>query len=398
MTDVVMPRLDPGMQSGKIVEWLKKEGDQVRKGEAILVVEGEKTTFEIEAPDSGVLSKILAQVGNDVQVAEPVAVIGEFGRTSQSEGSSKMIRQEGANQGSMASTQSYVPPVSSSAKAPTTADRIVASPAARRLAQEHHVELATLSGTGPGGRISREDVIAAIEQAPKAAAVASKMVQPSVLRRVKLEGIRKAVAERLSFSARTCVPVTITMEADATKLVAMKEKESHVSFTAFAVKAAAKALEKHAAINSTIEGDEITTYAQVNVAVAIHTEEGLVAPVVSKANEKPLKEINLVIDELSRKAKEKRLSIEELTGGTFTITNLGAYDIESFAPVINPPQCAILGLGRIVYKPFALGGRVSARPSTMLTLVFDHRIVDGVPAARFLQDLKRNLEDPESLL
>jgi pyruvate dehydrogenase E2 component (dihydrolipoamide acetyltransferase) len=398
MTDVVMPRLDPGMQSGKIVEWLKKEGDQVRKGEAILVVEGEKTTFEIEAPDSGVLSKILAQVGNDVQVAEPVAVIGEFGRTSQSEGSSKMIRQEGANQGSMASTQSYVPPVSSSAKAPTTADRIVASPAARRLAQEHHVELATLSGTGPGGRISREDVIAAIEQAPKAAAVASKMVQPSVLRRVKLEGIRKAVAERLSFSARTCVPVTITMEADATKLVAMKEKESHVSFTAFAVKAAAKALEKHAAINSTMEGDEITTYAQVNVAVAIHTEEGLVAPVVSKANEKPLKEINLVIDELSRKAKEKRLSIEELTGGTFTITNLGAYDIESFAPVINPPQCAILGLGRIVYKPFALGGRVSARPSTMLTLVFDHRIVDGVPAARFLQDLKRNLEDPESLL
>jgi pyruvate dehydrogenase E2 component (dihydrolipoamide acetyltransferase) len=398
MTDVVMPRLDPGMQSGKIVEWLKKEGDQVRKGEAILVVEGEKTTFEIEAPDSGVLSKILAPVGTDVQVAEPVAIIGESGRTSPSEASSRTVRQEGANQGSVTSPQSYVPSGSSSAKVPTTADRIVASPAARRLAQEHHVELATLSGTGPGGRISREDVIAAIEQAPKAAAAASKMVQPLVLRRVKLEGIRKVVAERLSFSARTCVPVTITMEADATKLVAMKEKESHISFTAFAVKAAAKALEKHTAINSTIEGDEITTYAQVNVAVAIHTEEGLVAPVVSRANEKPLKEINLVIDALSQKAREKRLTIEDLTGGTFTITNLGAHDIESFAPVINPPQCAILGLGRIVYKPFALGGQVSARPSTMLTLVFDHRIVDGVPAARFLQDLKRNLEDPESLL
>jgi len=398
MTDVVMPRLDPGMQSGKIVEWLKKEGDQVRKGEAILVVEGEKTTFEIEAPDSGVLSKILAQVGNDVQVAEPVAIIGESGGTSQSEASSRTVRQEGANQGSMPSPQSYVPPGPSTAKVPATAYRIVASPAARRLALEHHVDLATLSGTGPGGRISREDVIAAVEQAPKVAAAVSKMVHPPVLRRVKLEGIRKAVAERLSFSARTCVPVTITMEADATKLVAMKEKESHISFTAFAVKAAAKALEKHTAINSTIEGDEITTYTQVNVAVAIHTEEGLVAPIVSKANEKPLKEINLVIDELSQKAKEKRLTIEDLTGGTFTITNLGAHDIESFAPVINPPQCAILGLGRIVYKPFALGGRVSARPSTMLTLVFDHRIVDGVPAARFLQDLKRNLEDPESLL
>lgn len=260
MTDVVMPRLDPGMQSGKIVEWLKKEGDQVRKGEAILVVEGEKTTFEIEAPDSGVLSKILAQVGNDVQVAESVAIIGESGRTSQSETPSRPVRQEGANQGSMASPQGYVPPEPSSAKVPTTADRIVASPAARRLAQEHHVDLATLSGTGPGGRISREDVIAAVEQAPKATAAASKMVQPPVLRRVKLEGIRKAVAERLSFSARTCVPVTLTMEADATKLVAMKEKESHISFTAFAVKAAAKALEKHTAINSTIEGDEVTTY------------------------------------------------------------------------------------------------------------------------------------------
>ena len=398
MTNVVMPRLDPGMQSGKIVEWLKKEGDLVRKGEAILVVEGEKTTFEIEAPDSGVLSKILAQVGNDVQVAEPVAIIGEDDRTSKSEASSRTVRQEGANQGSMPSPQSYVPTGPSYAKVPTTADRIVASPAARRLAQEHHVDLATLSGTGPGGRISREDVIATIEQPPKTAAAASKLLQPLVLRRMKLEGIRRAVAERLSFSARTCVPVTITMEADATKLVALKEKESHISFTAFAVKAAAKALEKHTAINSTIEGDEITTYAQVNVAVAIHTEEGLVAPVVSKANEKPLKEINSAIEELSQKAKEKQLTIEELTGGTFTITNLGAHDIESFAPVINPPQCAILGLGRIVYKPFALGGRVSARPSTMLTLVFDHRIVDGVPAARFLQDLKRNLEDPESLL
>lgn len=392
MTDVVMPRLDPGMQSGKIVEWLKKEGDQVRKGEAILVVEGEKTTFEIEAPDSGVLSKILAAVGNDVQVAEPVAIIGERGSVPQSRPPSEPVRQEDANQSGMDHPRS--PP----ATVPASADRIVASPAARRLAQEHHVDLATLAGTGPGGRISREDVLTAVQQAPTSGAATPKVLQPTVPRKVKLEGIRKAVAERLSFSARTSVPVTITMEADASKLVAMKEKESHISFTAFAVKAAAKALEKHPSINSTIDEDEITTYPNVNVSVAIHTEEGLVAPVISSANEKTLKEVNSAIDELSQKAKEKRLTVEELTGGTFTVTNLGAFDIDSFAPVINPPQCAILGLGRIVYKPFALGGGVSARPSTMLTLVFDHRIVDGVPAARFLQDLKRFLEDPESLL
>lgn len=390
MTEVVMPRLDPGMQSGKIVEWLKKEGESVRKGEPILVVEGEKTTFEVDAPESGVLSRLLVEVGSDVQVAAPVAIIGESGAAPQLSAQPSSLQQK-AVQSSMASLQ---------AKGPGPgADRIIASPAARRLAQEHHVDLTRLSGTGPGGRISREDVLAVIEQqTPTPSQAVSKVLQPTVRSKSKLEGVRKAVAERLSFSARTAVPVTITMEADATKLVAMKEKESHISFTAFAVKAAAKALKEHAAVNSAIEEDEVTVYSDVNVAVAVNTEEGLVAPVIQNADKKSLKEVNSAIDTLSEKAKEKRLGLEELTGGTFTVTNLGAYDVESFAPVINPPQCAILGLGRIVYKPFALGGRVSARPSTMLTLVFDHRIVDGVPAARFLQDLKRYLEDPESLL
>ncbi len=380
-----MPRIDPGMQSGKIVEWLKKEGEYVQKGEAILVVEGEKTTFEIEAPESGTLSKILVQVGTDVQVAQPVAVIGEAGASSQTATPPKTIQQES-------------PSAPAAAKSFTATDRIIASPAARRLAQDYRVDIATLSGTGPGGRITREDVLAAVKQTPASAQTVSKVSQATVLRKTKLEGVRKVVAERLAFSARTAVPVTITAEADASKLVAMKEKESHIAFTAFAVKAAAKALEKHTVINSTIDGEEVTTYSDINIAVAINTEQGLVAPVIQKANSKSLKQINDEIESLSQKAKENRLTIENLTGGTFTVTNLGAYDVESFAPIINPPQCAILGLGRIAYKPFALDGRLSARPSTMLTLVFDHRIVDGVPAARFLQDLKRNLEDPDSLL
>ncbi len=384
-----MPRLDPGMQSGKIVEWLKQEGETVQKGEAILVVEGEKTTFEIEAPHSGVLSRILVQVGTDVPVAQSVAIIGESSTSSQP------AQQHSENRSNMASPESYTPPPPPTGGA---RDRPIASPAARKLAHEHHVDVSSLSGSGPGGRITREDVLAAVEQLPKPFQGTSKMSQATVLGKVKLEGIRKAVAERLSFSARTAVPVTITMEADATKLVAMKEKESHIGFTAFAIKAAAKALEKHAALNSTIDGEEITTYSSINIAVAINTEEGLVAPVIQNANKKSLREINAAIDELSQKAKEKRLTVENLTSGTFTVTNLGAYDIESFAPVINPPQCAILGLGRIGYKPFVLGSELSARPSTMLTLVFDHRIVDGVPAAKFLRDLKHYLEDPESLM
>ena len=387
MPEVLMPRLDPGMQTGKIVEWLRKEGDSVRKGEPILVVEGEKTTFEVEAPESGVLSKILVDVGTDVPVSQPVAVIGEAGETA--------VSVPTDTRGPKAKTE-----VSHTVARPfiTSGERVAASPAARRLAREYGVDLTKMTGTGPGGRITREDILAAVKKAPTPCLTASKASQPAVLRKIKLEGIRKTVAERLSFSARNVVPVTLTMEADATNLVSLKEKEGHISFTAFAVKAAARALEKHAVMNSTIEGEEITTYSDINISVAINTEQGLVAPTIQNANRKSLREINAEIDELAQKAKENRLTISELIGGTFTITNLGAYDIEIFAPVINPPQCAILGLGRIAYKPFGLGGRLLEKPVTLLTLVFDHRIVDGLPAAKFLQDVKRNLEDPEALL
>jgi pyruvate dehydrogenase E2 component (dihydrolipoamide acetyltransferase) len=387
MPEVLMPRIDPGMQTGKIVEWLKKEGEFVQKGEPILVVEGEKTTFEIEAPESGVLSKILVEVGTDVQVTQPVAVIGEPEKSSQTATQTRPIQQETRTQ-----------PQSATRPTPAPSGRIIASPAARHLAQDRGLDLTSVKGTGPGGRITREDVLSASEPAPSAARAVSKVREPAVLRKVKLEGIRKTVAERLTFSARNAVPVTLTMETDATKLVELKNKEDHIGFTAFAVKAIARALERNPVMNSTIEGDEVTTYSDINVAVAINTDQGLLAPVIQNANRKSVKEVNAKIEELSQKAKENRLTIEELTGGTFTVTNLGAYDVESFAPVINPPQCAILGLGRIAYRPIASGEQVSARPVSVLTLVFDHRIVDGVPAAKFLRDVKSNLEDPDALL
>jgi pyruvate dehydrogenase E2 component (dihydrolipoamide acetyltransferase) len=279
-------------------------------------------------------------------------------------------------------------------------DRAVASPAARRLAQEAGLDLSRIRGTGPGGRISREDVLAATSQVKnlaQSAAAASKTRQPRVMKKAKMEGIRRAVAERLSFSARNVVPVTFTMETDASKLVKLKDTE-RVGFNSFAVKAVAKALERHPMMNSSIEGDELTTYSDVNVCVAINTDQGLVAPTIVNANTKSLKEINDEVVMLADKAKANQLTVEDLTGGTFTITNLGAYDIDSFAPVINPPQCGILGLGKIAYKPYASGEQISTRPLTVLTLVFDHRIIDGLPAAKFLQDVKRSLEDPESLL
>ena len=388
MTEVLMPRLDPGMQSGKIVEWLKKEGEMVQKGQPIVVIEGEKTTFEVEAPETGTVSKLLAAVGDDVQVSQPIAVIGDAGSTSSSSHPETIQSQP-------------APPVAPSvSQTPTSGDRAVASPAARRLAQEAGIDLSQVRGTGPGGRISREDILAFTSQSKtnaQSTVSVLKTHQPQILKKVKLEGIRKAVAERLSFSARNTVPVTLTMEMDASKLVQLKDTE-HVSFNSFVVKAVAKALETFPAMNSTIDGDEITTYSDVNMCVAINTEQGLVAPTVMNANRKSLKEINDEVATLADKAKANQLTIEELTGGTFTITNLGAYDIESFAPIINPPQCGILGLGRISYKPYAAGEQISTRPLTVLTLVFDHRIIDGLPAAKFLQAVKKNLEEPESLL
>jgi len=387
MAEVLMPRLDPGMQSGKIVEWLKKEGESVQKGQPIVVIEGEKTTFEVEAPETGTLTRLLAAVGDDVQVSQPIAMIGGPGPVS-APAQTESVKSQSA------------PTLPTVPQSVTSSDRAVASPAARRLAQETGVDLSQVRGTGPGGRISREDVLAASSQ-PKKAAQSSVSVtrthQPQIMKKIKLEGIRKAVAERLSFSARNTVPVTLTMEMDASKLVQLKDTE-HVSFNSFVVKAVSKALEAFPMMNSSIEGDEITTYTDVNMCVAINTDQGLVAPTIMNANKKSLKEINDEVAVLAEKAKANRLTIEELTGGTFTITNLGAFDIESFAPIINPPQCGILGLGRIAYKPYASGEQILTRPLTVLTLVFDHRIIDGLPAARFLQAIKRNLEEPESLL
>lgn len=385
MTEVVMPRLDPGMQSGKIVQWLKKVGDSVQQGEPILVVEGEKTTFEVEAPGSGVLTKILVEVGSDVPVTQPVAVIGESDSTNRSSSANGIV------------TSTSAPALVPERLSAISGERIIASPAARRLAQEHGVEISKVKGTGPGGRVTREDIIQAV-QTRSTTQSSTKLSSPVVLRKLKLEGVRKVVAERLGFTARTAIPVTLTMEVDATKLVSLKDRERGISFTALAAKAVAKALEKHEVMNSTIEGEEITTYSDINVAVAINTDQGLVAPVIHHANQKPTKEINADIDSLAQKAKESRLAIEDLTGGTFTISNLGRYDVVTFAPVINPPQCAILGLGAIAYKPIADGERVLSRPTTTLTLVFDHRIVDGVPAAKFLQEIRKNLEEPEGLL
>jgi pyruvate dehydrogenase E2 component (dihydrolipoamide acetyltransferase) len=394
MYKVAVPRLDPGMQSGKIVEWLKKEGDHVEKDVPIVRIEGEKTTFEVNSPGAGALRKVLFKQGTDVPVGQTIALVGEPNEPLPLDAESQQTPEPTRAQ------QTSVVPSISRAQEPS------ASPVARKMAREAGIDLSSIKGSGPGGRIVREDVQKAIEQMktrPEAVAVSAQEARTvPIAKTIKLAGKRKATAERLSYSFHTTVPVTITMDARM-EAVLDQRKDLHsrtgeeISITAYVVKAAAKALEDHQMINSSLEGDELRVYGDINIAVAINTPDGLVAPVLPQTNKKSVSEISRSIRDLTERSMQNKLVVSDLTGSTFTVTNLGGYGVELFAPVINPPQCAILGFGRTSERPVIIEGQVRAASMTTLSLVFDHRIVDGVAAAQFLQRVKKLLEDTKKL-
>ena len=395
MFRVAMPRLDPGMQSGKIIEWLKKEGDHVEKDVPIVRIEGEKTTFEVNSPGGGVIRKLLFEAGVDVQVGQTIAFVGE-----QSEPLPVEAEAPATIEPVLVQEAIVAPPVISRVAESS------ASPVARKMAREAGIDISKIKGSGPGGRIVREDIQRAIEQMkaqPVAVAVSAQGARAvPVARTIKLAGKRKATAERLSYGFHTTVPVTITMEARMEAVLEQRRKlhsqtGEEISITAYFVKAAAKALEDHQMINSSLEGDELRIYGDINVAVAINTPDGLVAPVIPQTNRRSLSEVSRDIRELTERAVQNKLTVSDLTGGTFTVSNLGGYGVDLFAPVINPPQCAILGFGRTSERPIIVEKQVRAASVMTLSLVFDHRIVDGVPAAQYLQRVKELLEDPKKL-
>lgn len=353
MPSLYMPRLDPVMEEGTIVEWLKKEGEKVRKGEVIAVVEGEKTTFELESPYDGVLVKIIRGEGETVKVGEVIAEVEA---------------------------------------APTAEEKIEvkASPAARKLAKELGVKLEEVEGTGPGGRITREDVLRFARER------GLKPEEKVEAERVPFAGVRKAISERLRAGFHEAIPVALMTEFWADELVKHRESHGNPSFTAYLVKAAAQALRKHPNLNITLEKNEIVRHRRVNIAVAVDTPKGLMAPVIRDADKLSLHEITKLIDEFQKRGARGEIKLEEQTGHSFTVTNLGAQGVTYFTPVINPPDAAILALGRIDVKPhIGDDGKVEARKVSYLTLVFDHRLVDGAPAAEFLQTVRRLMENPE---
>jgi pyruvate dehydrogenase E2 component (dihydrolipoamide acetyltransferase) len=363
VTKVVMPKLSLTMREGTVGQWYKKEGDTVEKGEPIVEIISEKATYDLEAPASGVLRKIFVGEGVDAPVDAVIAII-----TAPDEEISEM----------------------ETAEAPKEAleeKRVLASPAAKRLAREYGVDLSFVKGTGPEGRIVEEDVERFVEE--------TRGLSPKVKEVIPLSGYRKISAERVSASFRTAPHSTIMMSVDASKAALLRER-LQVSYTVIIVGAAAKALAENPIMNSTVEGDSIKIFEDVNIGVAVATEHGLVVPVIRNADKKSLRELDAAIKDLTEKARQGKLKREELTGGTFTVSNLGMYEVEFFTPIINPPEAAILGVGKIVEKPVAVNGKIEIKPFMTLSLSFDHRIVDGVPAAKFLQKIKHCMESPET--
>jgi len=353
---VVMPRLSLTMKEGTVTQWYKKEGDQVEKGEPLVEVLSEKFTYDVVNGTLAIITAPEEPLPEEIEEAEaalPIEV--EAARTvSEKEAAAKRV-----------------------------GSRVVASPAAKRLAKEHGVDLTEVIGTGPGGKIVEKDVRRFIEEKVK--------MVPCVREVVFLTGIRKIAAERVALSAQTAPHSTVTMEVDMTNASKLREK-LQFSYTEILVKAVSEALEEHPLLNSSIEGNKIKIYEDINIGVAVATDQGLVVPVIRNANEKSLEEIASEMRKIVKKAREGTLDQEDVTGGTFTITNLGMYGVDVFTPIINPPQAAILGVGRIVEKPVVIKGEITVKPMMTLSLSFDHRIVDGAPAAQFLRKIKDTLE------
>jgi pyruvate dehydrogenase E2 component (dihydrolipoamide acetyltransferase) len=398
-----MPKLGMAMKKGTVKRWLVAEGAAVEKGSPLLEIMTEKINAVVEAPGSGVLGRVLAAPNTELPVGALLGLIGAPGESFEAT--------EDASPGAAPATPTAAAAVSA---APASAGEAPASPAARRLARDLGIDIALVPSSAPGKRITTDDVEAyaagvqpqaAASPAPAepvaAAAEMAAQAEPAPAgRTVPFEGIRKVVAERLHESLQGMAQVTVSREAEVAGLVARRallapgfEAASglRLTYTDLLVEAVAQLLPEHPLLNATLLESSIVMSEAVHMGVAVALEDGLIVPVIRDAHSRSLGEIARARTELAEKAQAGSLGMDDVEGGTFTISNLGAFGADSFTPIVNPPQCAILGVGRIVEKPVASGGEVLVLPTMWLSLTFDHRLVDGAPAARFLQALADRL-------
>ena len=382
--EVVMPKFGLTMTEGTIQQWFKSEGDAIKSGEALFEVETEKVLYEVEAPADGTVAKLLYAVEAVVGVGLPVAIIAEAGEEVAE------VAAQYAAAAAPAAAPSEPAPVAASAAPAAPAEkrgRVPITPAARKLAKEHGIDLSGVTGTGPRGRVTREDVQKIIDSGGQAAPPAP-VVAPAAAEDIPLRGMRKVIAERMHQSLQGSAQLTISTEVDVTQLIDRRQEvrqEFNVTYTDFIVQACAHALRQHPRMNASLEGNVIHVHSDIHVGLAVALDEGLIVPVVRDADKKSLKDIATEAKALAESARAGQLKLEEVSGGTFTVSNLGMYGVDAFTPIINAPQSGILGVGRIVEKPVIHRGEITRRSMMVLSLTFDHRVIDGAPAGAFLQ-------------
>jgi len=385
-----LPQLGMTMESAEIIRWLKQESDPVSLGEPIAEIQTEKAIVVVEAASEGVLVRRMAAEGETVLVDAPFVVIAAAGETVTDEAINALLGVTPAPEAETAPAEEA--PVAPAKPASALTGQGRATPRVRKLAQELKIDLSLVTPTGPGGVITEDDLrrfAAATAAAPAPAA--------RIRERVALSGIRKAMASHMSASWQSIPHFHQILDVDAEPLLTCR-KEHPYSLTPFFVRAAAIALEKNPVINSVVEGNELLLLSEINVAVAVASPTGLVVPVIREANRKDLRGTAAALEETSLRAKEGRLSPEDLSGGTFTVSNLGMYGIESGFPIINSPQVALLFTGAIQSVPVIREGQVVEGRRFKITVSFDHRVVDGVSAAEFSRDLQQLLQDPARLV
>jgi pyruvate dehydrogenase E2 component (dihydrolipoamide acetyltransferase) len=446
-TKVVMEALSPTMEEGRLVKWLKNEGDAIKSGETLAEVETDKAIMELVARGEGVLRKRLLDEGATAPVGQLIGVIAPadenidslvagaggpinpaatpappahvVAETSENAGATSVPRTPQESQG-----ESSTPPQQKTAGTPESrvaaeasppspqqaapsADggRAKSSPLARRLANERGLDLGAIQGSGPGGRIIRRDIEAAAKPAPSPISVSGpRSTEGEAFRDVPLTQIRKTIARRLSESIGPIPTFYLTVEVDVERVAEMRTAmaqmgdEFRVSFNDILIKATAAALAQHPEVNAHWLGDKIRYFSQVHLGMAVAIEDGLITPVIFDADRKSLREISAEAKELAKRARERKLKPEEYTGSTFSVSNLGMFGIDQFTAIINPPETGILAIGGVEEKPVVVNGEVTVRRRLRLTMSCDHRVIDGATGARFLQTLRRMIENPLMLV
>ncbi|HVN53303.1 MAG TPA: dihydrolipoamide acetyltransferase family protein [Anaerolineaceae bacterium] len=417
-TEVIMPKVDMVMETGTLVEWLKKEGETVCKGDPLFVITSDKAAIEIESPADGILSGVRARPDDVIPVTEVIAYILAPGEALPA----RAAAQPAAHAVASASPAAAVIEVVAAAPAAVAAEdngtgKIRATPLARRLAEELQMDITQITGRGPRGRIHRADVLAfqssrpavqPVIAAPATAPVAA-FPLPDARRKqvIPLAGPRKIISERMAYSALSAPHINLTLSVDMTEAIRLREKVlepiqartgQRVSYTAILARAVASVLPGHPYLNSSLADNEIILWEDIHLGIATSVDENLIVPVIREAQSRNLGQIVAVLADLTERARGRRLTTPEMTGSTFTISNLGMYGVEAFTAIINPPEAAILAVGKMADTPVRTADGFEFRPMIQLTLCADHRVVDGAEVARFLADLKATLENPYLLI